>query len=123
MLAVVTTRNVSTERRRPATLDRTHHLHLLEADVTTVSSTPCVSVVAEDIRNLQRSPGHDRRRLLWRLILLAPEQRQLIERAGHIADDVACNPGVERRRLKLGVPQQNLDDTDINTLLHEMGGE
>jgi hypothetical protein len=123
MLAVIATRNVSTERCRPAMLDRTHDLHLIETDVTTVRSTPRVPVVAEDICNLQRSPGHDRRRLLWRFLLLAPEQRQLIERAGHIADDVACDLGVERRRLKLGVPQQNLNDTDINTLLHEMSCE
>jgi hypothetical protein len=86
MLAVIASRNVSTERRCPATLDRIHHLHLIEADVATVSSTPCVPVVAEDIRNLQRSPSHDRHRSLWRLILLTPEQRQLIERARHIAD-------------------------------------
>jgi hypothetical protein len=44
---------MSAERRRPATLDRTHHLHLVEADVTTVGLTPAGTMIAENIRDLQ----------------------------------------------------------------------
>jgi hypothetical protein len=42
-----------TKRRRAAALDRTHHLHLLEADMAAVGFTPSGTVVAEYIRDLQ----------------------------------------------------------------------
>jgi hypothetical protein len=48
-----TSRDVPAERRRAAALDRTHHLHLLQADVAAVGFTPSGTVVAEDIRDLQ----------------------------------------------------------------------
>jgi len=52
-LLVLATRNVATERRRAAALDRRHHLQLVEAHVAAVGLTPSGPVVAEDIRNLQ----------------------------------------------------------------------
>ena len=54
--AVLAARDVSAECRRPAALDRTHHLHLLEADVTAVGITPRAAVIAEDVRDLQTRP-------------------------------------------------------------------
>ena len=56
--AVLTARDVAAERRRAAALDRTHHLQLAEADVTAVGVTPSVTVIAEDIRDLQIWTGH-----------------------------------------------------------------
>ena len=52
---------MAAERRGAATLDRTHDLHLTEADVSGVGAPPRRPVVAEDIRDLQRRTRHDRR--------------------------------------------------------------
>ena len=54
--AVLAARDMAAECRGPAALDRTHHLHLLEADVTAVGITPRSAVIAEDIRDLQVRP-------------------------------------------------------------------
>jgi len=51
--AVLALGNMTAERRRPTTLDRTHHLHLIEADVAMIGKTPAGAVVTEDIRNFQ----------------------------------------------------------------------
>ena len=50
---VLATRDMTSECCRAAALDRTHHLHLVEADMPRVSQTPSGAVVAEDVRNLQ----------------------------------------------------------------------
>ena len=50
-----------TERRRTAALDRTHHLHLVEADVPGIGSAPSEAMVAENIRDLQHWTRHGRR--------------------------------------------------------------
>src|SRR5271157_6019046 len=68
--AVFTARHVAAERGRAAALDRTHHLHLVEADVSGIGATPRRSVVAEDIRDLQRWTGHGRRYAGSRSLLL-----------------------------------------------------
>ncbi len=52
-LLVLAARNIAAERRRAAALDRTHNLHLLQADMAAVGFTPSGTVVAEDIRDLQ----------------------------------------------------------------------
>src|ERR1019366_9651809 len=49
-LLVLATRHMAAERCRAATLDRTHDLHLAEADVSGVGAPPRRPVVAEDIR-------------------------------------------------------------------------
>jgi hypothetical protein len=48
------------ECRRAAALDRTHDLHLVEADAAGIGATPRRPMVAEDIRDLQRWTGHSR---------------------------------------------------------------
>ena len=50
---VLAARNMPTEGRRAAALDRTHDLHLVEADVPGIGATPRSPMVAEDIRDLQ----------------------------------------------------------------------
>ena len=55
---VGTARNVSAEGRRAAALDRAHHLQLRVRDVAPHGTTPSGTVVAEDVRDLQRWPGH-----------------------------------------------------------------
>ena len=53
MLAVFAARNMAAERCRAAALDRRHHLELVEAHMTGIGVTPCRSVVAENVRDLQ----------------------------------------------------------------------
>ena len=52
--AVLAARDVAAERCRAAALDSRHHLQLVEADVPGIVFAPHRSVVAKDIRNLQR---------------------------------------------------------------------
>jgi hypothetical protein len=70
MRTVLAALDVAAERRRAAALDGRHHLQLVEADVADIGSTPCRTVAAEDIRDLQRWTGHSRGRLGRRLHLL-----------------------------------------------------
>ena len=58
--AVLAARDMPAEGRRAAALDRRHHLQLLKAHVAGVGLAPCRSVVAEDIRDFQNRPPHDR---------------------------------------------------------------
>src|ERR1700756_400004 len=49
--------------------------------------------------------------------------QQQVERARHLADRADGDAGVERGRVELLVPEQDLDDPDIGLLLQQMGGE
>src|SRR5712671_2992358 len=69
--AVFAARHMAIERRRAAALDGRHHLHLVEADVTDIGTTPRRSEVAENIRDLQCWAGHGRGLLCRRRVLLA----------------------------------------------------
>jgi hypothetical protein len=62
MGAVLAARDVAAEGRRAAALDGGHHLQLIEAQVSGIGTTPRRSVIAEDIRDLQRCTGHGGRR-------------------------------------------------------------
>ena len=59
---VLAARDMPAERRRAAALDRAHHLQLIEAHMIAVGLAPSGPVVAEDVRDLQSWPNHDRRR-------------------------------------------------------------
>jgi len=61
-LLVLAACDMAAELCRAAVLDRRHHLELLEADMAGIGLTPCRSMVAEDIRDLQRRAGHCRGR-------------------------------------------------------------
>jgi len=52
--AVFAGRNVAAKGGRSAGLDRCHHLELAKADMTGFGITPCSTMVAEDVRDLQR---------------------------------------------------------------------
>src|ERR1700746_2678600 len=54
--------DVPPERRRATALDRIHHLQLREAHMGAVGLTPGRTVIAEDVRDLQSSLSHGRRR-------------------------------------------------------------
>src|SRR3954467_13806757 len=55
--------------------------------------------------------------------LSGPEHAELVERAGHGAHRSGRDLGVEGGIVQLRVPEQDLDDADINTVLQEMGCE
>src|SRR6478752_6900124 len=42
---------------------------------------------------------------------------KMLERAGDLAERLEGDAGVERRRIELLVPEQNLDDADVGLLL------
>jgi hypothetical protein len=49
---VVAPRNMTAKRCRPAALNGTHYLKLVQVDVPGIGCTPSSTMVAEDIRNL-----------------------------------------------------------------------
>ena len=46
----------------------------------------------------------------------------MLERTGHRADRLGRNARIERGRIELAVPQQDLDHADIDILFQQMGG-
>src|SRR5260370_35448172 len=92
--AVLATRDMSAERRRAAALDRRHHLELAEGYVAGIGFTPSRSIVAEDVRDLQRWTGHERRGLCGRLVLLELEGN-LLQRAHDFPDRLGGDAGVD----------------------------
>ena len=116
--AIFAARHMAAERRRAAALNGRHHLHLVEADVTDIGTTPRRSVVAEDIRDLQHRARHDRgplrRGLVFPVLLgLFARLRQQVERALDASDHAGGDAGVARRRVQFVVPQQRLDNANI----------
>ena len=78
-----------------------------------IGSAPRRSVVAEDIRNLQRWTGHDRRSLRRRLVLpalygLLARLRQQIERALDAGDHAGSDARVACRGVQFIVAQERL---------------
>jgi hypothetical protein len=100
--AVLAARDMAAERRGAAALDRTHHLHLVEADVPRFGCAPRRPVVAEDVRDLQYWTGHSCQPLRRQLGFparprLFARQRQQIERAGDAGDHAGGDARVARR--------------------------
>src|SRR5690348_3993393 len=56
-------------------------------------------------------------------ILAFHQQLQMLERARHGPDRLGGDAGVERGRIQLGVPEQNLDDANIDILLEQVSGK
>jgi hypothetical protein len=101
---------VAAERRGAAALDGAHHFELSKADMAAIGFAPCITVIAEDIRDLQHWPGHGGGLcrlvvlpwLLWPLLFAA-------ERARDNGDPARGNARVARRRIQMGVTQNRLD--------------
>jgi hypothetical protein len=120
--ALLAARDMAAESRRAAALDRRHDLELLEADVSGVGLPPRRPVVAEDIRDLQRWPGHGRRALRRRpffpaLARLLASLRQEIERALDAGNHAGGDARVARRGVQVIVTQKCLNDSDIGATL------
>jgi len=103
-------------RRRAAALDRRHHLQLVEAHMAGISLSPCRTMAAEDIRDLQCRARHARRASGRRRGCLKAFD-EMIERADHLTDRFGRNARVERRGIEFGVAEQDLDHADIDALL------
>ncbi len=58
MTAVLTGRHVTAKHRRAATLNRRHHLQLVEAQMARIVLSPSMPVGTENIRDLQVLSGH-----------------------------------------------------------------
>jgi hypothetical protein len=102
---------MAAELCRAAALDGAHHLRLVEADVPGIGLTPCRSMAAEDIRDLQLWARHDRRSLRRRLFLpalpgLLARLRQQVERALDAGDHAGGDTGVARRRVQFVVTER-----------------
>src|SRR5215831_11541407 len=67
---VLAARHMAAECCRAAVLDRRHHLELAEADMAGIGLTPCRSMAAENIRDLQRWTGQGRGPLRRRRVFL-----------------------------------------------------
>ena len=87
-----------------------------------IGFAPRGPVAAEDVRNLQRWPCHERRALGGRLIPLGL-QAQTFQRAHDRADGVGGDARIERRRFQFRMPEQNLNHANIDVLLQQMGGK
>ena len=67
-----------------------------------VGSAPRRAMAAEDIRDLQRRAGQERRALRGRLHRCG----EMLERAGDLAERLEGDACVERRRIVLLVPER-----------------
>jgi hypothetical protein len=107
--AVLTGIDVAAKGRRAAGLDRRHDLELDQAQVTDLGGTIAGPFSSEDVGDLDR--GAQAASAAW--ILALHQQRQTLERTGHRADRLGGNARIECGRIKLAVPQQDLDHADI----------
>src|SRR5216683_1565579 len=92
-----------------AVLVRRHHPErlskgeLAEADMAGIGLTPCRSMAAEDIRNLQRWTGQGRgplcRRRVFPALGLLARLRQQVERALDTCDHAGGDARIARRRI------------------------
>ena len=73
-----------------------------------------MSATSSDGRDTRRASG-------GRLGLL--RRRDAVERTHDLLDRLGSDARVERRAVDLGMTEQNLDHSDIDILLKQMGGE
>ena len=62
-------------------------------------------------------------RLCRRLLRVWPRRQQPIERAGDRAQHVGGDMRITRRRVELGVPEQNLDHAHVDAALQQVRGK
>ena len=84
--------------------------------------TPCRTMAAEDIRDLQSRARHKRRASVGWLDLLELE-RDMLQRAHDFTDRLGGDVSIERGRVQLRMSEKHLDDSDIDFLLEQVGGE
>src|SRR5262245_57005602 len=105
-LLVLATRDMAAEGRRAAVLDRRHHLQLAKAHTAGVGLSPCRSIAAEYIRDLQCRAGHLCGALSGRLLFGRAQRGEPVEWAHDLADGVGRDAGIERGGIELGVTER-----------------
>ena len=118
MPAVGTGFNVTAQGSGATGLDRRHDLELVQAQVTGMGSAIGRTGSPEDIGDLN---GGAHRSAVGRLAF--HQRHQSIKRAGDRVDRSGGHLGVERGRLELAVPEQDLDDADVGAIFEKVGGE
>ncbi len=111
--------DVAAKRRGAAVLDRRHDLELGQAQMAGLNGAIAGSFSSEDIGDLERGAQMGSAAG----ILVLHQQCQMLERTGHRADRFGRDARVECGRIELAVPQQDLDDADIDILFQQMGRE
>ena len=110
LAAVLAGLDVTAQRRGAAVLDRRHDLELRQAQMPGMGGPVGGPGSAEDVGDLDRGAhGSAVGRDLFRL-----EQAELVERARDRADRPGRDLGVEGGVVELGVPEQDLDDPDVD---------
>jgi hypothetical protein len=115
--AILATLDVTAQRLRSARLDRGHDLELLVGQPVTLGSAKSVAVAAEDVRHLQlraHEPGSFGRN---------HHQREPIEWAWRIGDQMRGDLGVTGGRGKVGMSEQDLDDAQFDPALKKVSRE
>jgi len=86
-----------------------------------IGLTPCRSMAAENIRDLQRWTGQGRGPLCRRRVFpgrgLLARLRQQVERALDAGDHTGGDAGVARRRIQLVMAQKRLDEAGVAVLI------
>ena len=84
-----------------------------------IGDAPRRSVIAEDIRDLERGTGQQRRGLRGRF----DRRDEVLEWAGDLAERLEGDTSVKRGGVELLVAKQHLDDADVSLLLEQVGGK
>jgi hypothetical protein len=114
--AIVAALDMTAERRCPASGDSRQHAPFAAPEMESVLSDVSLAVSADDVGEFERRRWPHR--LLRRRL-----QRKPIQGARRSGDEARRDAGVARRRRKLFVSQQNLDDADIGPAFQKMRGE
>ena len=116
---VVAAIDMAAECGGAAVLDRRHDLELGKVEGTGLNGAIAGPFSSEDIGDLKRGAQAGSVAML----LALHQRRQMFERTGHRADRLGRDASVERGRIELAVPQQDLDHADIDILFQQMGGK
>ena len=108
-----TAQHMSPQRRAAALLDGRHDFELAQAQVPTLSVAPSGPMDTEDVGDLEGGPPHDG----------ALRRGQDLDRRNHFAQDLGADLCIECGGFQLLVPEQDLDDADVDLLLEEVSGE
>ena len=117
--------DMTPERGRPTRRDRAHDAPLGPPHMSGVAAKIGLAMAAQDVRDFYRRPaegssgaGHDPR--CAPLSRRHDLQRQTIERARRRPDRMDGDLRIERRRRQMGMPEQNLNDSNVGTAFQQM---
>lgn len=118
VIALAALFDMTAECRRAADLDRTQHAKLLVRQ--RMSLTVGLAVLSNNVGQLESGPAHHGLFVRLRLRLRRVEA---VERPGRAADQLGRHGGVAGRGGDLTMPEQDLDDTNIGSVLQQIRGK